>query len=293
MVRCPAHEDRNPSLKLSDGMGDNEGELIVHCFAGCSWQDVKGHLRKIGVIPGMEIRRENGHPGNRGRGRALGSPPVPPPYNTNTYGPDHEDDVQARIAAALDIWRAGIGASGTAVETYLASRGITLPVPLSIRYHPALKHGPTNAHFEAMVAAVQASDHRITGIHRTFLMAGGKGKARVSEPKMALGPLGSGCVRLGPVAPAIGLAEGIESALSAMQLWGIPVWAALGSRLDQIELPPEVVEVQLFGDNGEPGHAAAEKAAEIFTGQGRRVFKRFPPENMSDWNDALSAEVWG
>ncbi len=45
----------------------------------------------------------------------------------------------------------------------------------------------------------------------------------------------------------------------------------------------------LFGDNGEPGHEAAEKAAEKFTSQGRRVVLRFPPESFGDWNDALQA----
>ncbi len=32
MVRCPCHEDRTPSLSISDGQ---DGILLVNCFAGC------------------------------------------------------------------------------------------------------------------------------------------------------------------------------------------------------------------------------------------------------------------
>ncbi len=94
---------------------------------------------------------------------------------------------------------------------------------------------------------------------------------------------------MGRADKALGLAEGVETALSATQLFEIPVWAALGSRLDRIDVPDNVIEVQVFSDNGEPGHEAAEKAAEKFTSQGRRVVLRFPPEPFGDWNDALQA----
>ena len=33
IARCPAHDDRGPSLSIGEGDG---GSVLVHCFAGCS-----------------------------------------------------------------------------------------------------------------------------------------------------------------------------------------------------------------------------------------------------------------
>jgi hypothetical protein len=39
--QCPNHEDRNPSLSLSQG---DDGRALIHCHAGCHYQDVAGAL---------------------------------------------------------------------------------------------------------------------------------------------------------------------------------------------------------------------------------------------------------
>lgn len=38
-ARCPAHQDRQPSLAVSIG---NDGRILAHCFAGCAIGDVLG-----------------------------------------------------------------------------------------------------------------------------------------------------------------------------------------------------------------------------------------------------------
>jgi hypothetical protein len=36
---CPAHDDRSPSLAVKEAQ---DGRILVHCFAGCSFEDVCG-----------------------------------------------------------------------------------------------------------------------------------------------------------------------------------------------------------------------------------------------------------
>ncbi len=45
---CPAHDDRDPSLSIRDGV---DGEPVFKCFAGCDWRDVKDALRARGLLP--------------------------------------------------------------------------------------------------------------------------------------------------------------------------------------------------------------------------------------------------
>lgn len=37
---CPAHEDRSPSLAIKE----SDGTILLHCFAGCSVDDVTGAI---------------------------------------------------------------------------------------------------------------------------------------------------------------------------------------------------------------------------------------------------------
>ena len=37
MARCPAHDDRGPSLSIGEG---DKGSVLIHCFAGCSAEAV-------------------------------------------------------------------------------------------------------------------------------------------------------------------------------------------------------------------------------------------------------------
>jgi putative DNA primase/helicase len=49
-ARCPAHEDSNPSLSISEGEGD---KVLVKCHAGCSQEAVIAALRELGLWAGV------------------------------------------------------------------------------------------------------------------------------------------------------------------------------------------------------------------------------------------------
>jgi hypothetical protein len=54
LAKCPCHPDRTASLSLIDGHG---GRLIVHCFAGCDWRDVRDELARLSILSPFERGR--------------------------------------------------------------------------------------------------------------------------------------------------------------------------------------------------------------------------------------------
>ena len=47
LARCPCHEDRTPSLSITDG---KDGRVLLHCFAGCDARDL---IAACGMIAGI------------------------------------------------------------------------------------------------------------------------------------------------------------------------------------------------------------------------------------------------
>ncbi len=290
---CPFHKEKTPSFTV------NEDKGFFHCFGCGAHGDVIGFEMCIDNLtfpeavkrlsrettatrarrpapPCSGARAEDERRDTAGTAAALNiwraSPATRPAASrSGAKARQHHDgaggaDEQRRIAHARELWRRAAPAAGTLVDTYLRSRGITTPIPPTVRYLLDAKHAPTGLILPAMIVAVQGPNRTITAIHRTFLLPDGQRTARVNKPKMALGPIGNGAVRLAKAGPVLGLAEGIETALSAMQLFNVPCWAALGSTLDKIVLPEVVRQVVVYGDRGEAGLVAANKAVETFIG---------------------------
>ena len=266
MARCPAHQDREPSLAISDA---SDGKILVRCHAGCDQRSVISTLRARGLWIDAQSR-----PDTR---RIRRTPDV--------HNRDPEDGT--RSAAALAIWRSSKPAAGSLVETYLASRGITLPVPDALRFHAGLKH-PSGGHWPAMVALVtHGVDATAIAIHRTFLAGDGGGKAPVDPQKMMLGPCLSGAVWLGRHGDLLMVGEGIETCLAAMVATGRPAWAALStSGLRALDFPKNVRDVIVLADADDAGEAAAQDCALRWKRQGRRVRIARPPRGL-DFNDML------
>ena len=82
------------------------------------------------------------------------------------------------------------------------------------------------ASFPALLAMVLTHNGKPAGLHRTFLTAAG-GKADVPATRKLLGTLPAGAaVRLADHESLLGIAEGIETALSASMLFNVPCWSA-------------------------------------------------------------------
>jgi putative DNA primase/helicase len=182
---------------------------------------------------------------------------------------------------------------GTAGETYLAGRGLQVPDTPDLLFHPDLTYWDTRTGYPALVAIVRDVEGEQIAIHRTYLAPDSPVKADVPTPRMMLGSVASGALRLGEIGASgvVGLGEGIETALSVAQACPeLPVWAALASgNLEQVVLPPEVTRVVILADNdGEGvGLKVAERAAGRFHAEGRRVWFVHPPDAGDDFNDLL------
>lgn len=264
MCCCPAHADRTPSLSITLG----KRAVLVHCFAGCSNDAVMQAIARLGVrISDLFV----------GPGGPIAVQPRVDITNRN----------------AFRLWLEASALAGTPAERYLAGRGITVSSP-DMRFHARMPLGPKGAvrFLPALVAAVR-NDASILSVGRTFLDPETGRLADFEQPKRSLGSPGSGAVRLAfPRGGRLGLAEGIESALSAMQLFGIPCWATLGNeRFGLVTIPESVRELHLFVDNDAGGRLAEERALEAHAREGRRIVTRLPLHDGADWNDELMRRI--
>ena len=207
--------------------------------------------------------------------------PRPRPQPSKALHQDNPNQAHAR-----DICRASRPAEGSPVEDYLRGRGITGPIPPTVKYHPALLHPDIGQHLPALVAAVANVERKVIGIQRIFLTMGGR-KAPLTRPKMALGTLRGGAVRLAPTTDRVWLTEGVEDGLALMQMMSEPAWAVLGtSGFKSVELPENIKQVILAPDGDDAGQAVIEDATRRLAGQGREVrTAKLPPGK--DWVDLL------
>jgi len=259
VARCPAHDDRDPSLSVSV----KEGRVLIHCFAGCApeavleavgltWKDLRGADPWAWRAPVLRPSR-----------------PRPEPET-----PSPED-----LERWERLWE-GARPDHPLLRRYLKARGLSLEPPPTLRV-AFLKGVP------AMVARVEGPGG-LLGLHLTILEPDGRGR---KEKRLAKGsrPKG-GAIRLFPLEAGqpLALAEGIETALAVREATGWPVWALVAaSFLKEASLPPEVKEVVVAADHDKAGLEAAKALAQRLLGEGRKVRLAVPPVEGEDWLDVL------
>ena len=80
--RCPAHDDRTPSLHISDR---EDGGLLVHCFGGCTNDRVIAGMRAHGIDVAPPNEFSEGATGSRrGHSENGWTPILPAPDDVPT-----------------------------------------------------------------------------------------------------------------------------------------------------------------------------------------------------------------
>lgn len=266
---CPFHGERTPSFTIYSG-GDR-----WHCFgcgSGGDLFDFIAQLHGVGLREAADLLTGGNLPSV-----TVALLPI-------DDGPDRSEEARA-------IWAAAVPIGGTVAEAYLRNRGLHLPLPDALRF-ASLRFGRSGPEHPVLVAAVTGADGAIGAIQRTYLRPDGTGKADVPAPRLSLGKLAGGAVRLTPPARSLILTEGTEDALSLIQTTGRATWAALGtSNLAKVVLPLNVEDVVIGADNDPAGEAAAQKAAQAYAEKGCRTRIIRPLPGFKDWNAELQNTI--
>jgi putative DNA primase/helicase len=269
-AHCPMCTGKR-SFRFDDKGGEG-GWICSHCGAG------KG-FKLLQAVTGWDFAKAASEVD-----KILGNLPAKP----ERTGPSDEEIVQA--LRKVQNLRRPI-AEGGPVDLYLRSRGLAPNPALS---QAILYEQESGMKWPTMVAKFVNAEGKPVTWHRTYLTQDGK-KAPIESPRKVmtcLGEMNGGAVRLAPAAQLMGVAEGIETAMSASILFGIPVWACLNAGMMECWNPPEVcTEVVVFGDNDEnyTGQAAAFALAKRLSVRKNplKVQVEIPTEVGADWNDVL------
>ncbi|MGO3452451.1 MAG: DUF7146 domain-containing protein [Marinomonas sp.] len=177
-----------------------------------------------------------------------------------------------------------------------------------VRFHPALSYfnedGANLGDFPAIVCAIRNADGELVTLHRTYLDQEGCKAPVDSAKKMMSIPDGmsvnGGAVRLGnPRDGILGVAEGLETALSAFRATHIPVWSTVNATLmESFEVPEGVHTVLIWADKdlSRTGENSANALASRLKDSGVNAYVLLPKlpipegEKSLDWNDMLLSQ---
>jgi Toprim domain-containing protein len=267
-IAGPGHRKRDDSLgfKLDSGAPDG---FWVNSFAGDSKGECRAHVKQIltVVFKGDSLVIQ----GDARR--------------------DDEAAEAARLARALALWDQAQSPGGTQVEAYLRARGCEFPPSAAavLRFHPACPFGPRQR-YPAMIALMRDVNTGVPrGIQRTALKDDGTNKREMPDgmkPRMMLGRPKEAAILLGPAAEHMGIGEGTETSLSARQIFGIPVWAALSAEgIAAFPILPNIKFLTIFADYDKTGLRAARECCSRYEKASIEAEIRCPPNVGSDWND--------
>jgi putative DNA primase/helicase len=258
-----------------DDQNRNGGYICSQCGAG----DGFNLVNRVTGKPFKEIAKQIGD--------ILGKPV--------DYKPKIDPEEQKNFQAMKEVWHGTRGFNDDSpAGLYLIRRVGCLWHSTFLREHQRLWW--EGKHRSAMVAKIVTPDDRAVNLHLTYLTQSGQKDECVTQKRVMSGKLPDGsAIRLSPAKPVMGVAEGIETALSASLMYDMPVWAVINGTLLSKWVPPSIAEqVTIFGDNDSnyTGQSKAFHLANRLEVQfKRRVTVLFPPTPDVDWNDVHQEKI--
>ncbi|NNU69544.1 DNA primase [Rhizobium sp. WYCCWR 11152] len=248
-------------------------DLVRETCGLVDFRDVADEARHFLSLPRPE-------PASSRRGEASDQPPVDRPA----------------AERATRLFRMTQPLAGTLGDSYLGQRAI-----LRASLHPALGFHPScyyrdfvtgrTTSYPALVAAVTDRFGQITGVHRTWLDPNGAGKAKVEDPRRALGGLLGNAVRFGfplhELVPVMVAGEGLESILSLSDVMpAMPMVAALTANHLAAFLPPAgCLRLYIAGDADAAGRYGIERLSR--SAQALGILPLVLAPELGDFNEDL------
>lgn len=195
-------------------------------------------------------------------------------------------------AFGKELWQRSAPLNGdNASSLYLKRRHVWLDEPpTQIRHVDGVKC--EGERYSALIAQFVGPDASERTYQLTYLTEDGQ-KAGVQPPRKTMGKMPSGgAVRLFPSSDTLGIAEGVETAIAAHLLHGVPVWATFScAALMKWQPPPNAENILIFGDHDASftGQHGAYALAYRLKGDGVNCEVRLP-ELEGDWADVLEME---
>ena len=275
---CPFHKETNPSFAVNDSTGK------YRCYGCGEHGDVFDWVAYTdGLDPETDrlkvFRRVQEIAGDYSVATQIDA------YDPQEKSRKQAEDAEDRRRAAFKTWMSGKPIAGTKAEIYLREKRGIVSVDLSgmpfrfIDNHPYwtycdVQEKPVKVGaWPALLTAIQevkpneADQHRFLALHTTWFdlddptLQTGKpkityvdaaGETRHLRNKKVKGEyFGRGAIMLTPPAPEMGVTEGIENALTALELGPITsVWAAVAmNAMGTMPLPPECQRLSMLSDS--------------------------------------------
>lgn len=175
-----------------------------------------------------------------------------------------------------------------------------------VRFHRSLAYYDGNmviGHFPCIVSMLRDNTGMTRTLHRTFISQDGRKPAEIASGqtrKLFSVPnnttAAGSAIRLDEPGVCLMLAEGLETALTARRLTGLPTWSCVSKDiLKAIEIPECVKYVTIWADKdrSDAGQQAALDLYNRLKASGIRCVAMLPPGDITegskglDWNDLL------